>query len=318
MKKFTTEYFIYRSNIIHNFKYDYSLSIYTRAKDLIKIICHEKFATGEEHGVFEQAPDKHLHGQKCPYCIGRYKTTKVFIAEANLVHNNEYDYSKTIYEFRNKEVAIICHKEDDGGVEHGLFFQVAGHHLRGSGCPKCFGTKKKTLDQFIGEANHVHGIDMYDYSLVNYERAHSYIEIKCNTCGYVFLQTPHAHINQKQGCPHCNFSHGELAVEKWLKKYNIKFEDQKTFENCKYKKKGNLEFDFYLSDFNMCIEYDGEQHFKEGRFFATNKNLKEIKIRDQIKNDYCFQNGIRLLRIPYWDFNNIEKILEKNLLEIKI
>lgn len=100
--------------------------------------------------------------------------------------------------------------------------------------------------------------------------------------------------------------------------YNVYFEQEKIFKDCVNPKTNTyLRFDFYLPDYNCCIEYDGEQHFhipknKTSTFF-TDKEIKNIQYRDSIKNQYCLQNQITLIRIPYSQYNNIEQILLEQL-----
>ena len=107
-------------------------------------------------------------------------------------------------------------------------------------------------------------------------------------------------------------SHGEEKTRIFLQSLNINFETQKTFNKCRNPKTNMpLRFDFYLPDCNCCIEYDGEQHFKENSFFRD--DLKEIQKRDNIKTQYCKDNNIKLIRIPYTEFNNIKEILTKEL-----
>ena len=84
------------------------------------------------------------------------------------------------------------------------------------------------------------------------------------------------------------------------------------FDNCKYKYR--LPFDFYLTEYNICIEYDGKQYYEPVEYFGGEKAFKETKKRDATKNNYCQNNDIKLIRIPYWEFDNIENILEKELL----
>lgn len=110
----------------------------------------------------------------------------------------------------------------------------------------------------------------------------------------------------------CIKSKGENRIATFLRQNNIIFEREKTFDTCKDKQL--LKFDFYIPEKNLLIEYDGEQHFKLSRF--GNKNIEEAEemlkiqqIRDQIKNNWCNQNNIPLLRISYKDFENIEEIL---------
>ena len=121
--------FIEKAKKTHSDKYDYSLVNYKNSKNKIKIIC-------PIHGEFEQAPNNHLGGNGCPKCKGlsitekKTKTTEEFIIEANLIHNNRYDYSLSNYLNCKDYVNIIC-------SEHGEFSQLADSHLRGCGCPKC-------------------------------------------------------------------------------------------------------------------------------------------------------------------------------------
>ena len=106
------------------------------------------------------------------------------------------------------------------------------------------------------------------------------------------------------GCK--TFSKGELKINNILQDLNINFESQYTFNDCINPNTNfKLRFDFYLPDYNCCIEYDGEQHFIEGCF--QSEDLKDRQYKDNIKNQYCEQNGIILIRIPYTEFKKINK-----------
>jgi len=109
---------------------------------------------------------------------------------------------------------------------------------------------------------------------------------------------------QKQGCPLCSTSKGELLVKRFLEENKIKFEQQKTFDEYKYKRK--LKFDFYLPEYNICIEYDGELHFFSN-FKGVKTNLEYTQARDKIKNEYCKRSNIQLIRIKYTE-NIINKL----------
>lgn len=74
-----------------------------------------------------------------------------------------------------------------------------------------------------------------------------------------------------------------------------------------------MPFDFYLPDYNTCIEYDGELHYKAVDYFGGDDALSNTKCRDEIKTQYCKENNIKLIRIPYWEFDNIEEILNREL-----
>lgn len=114
----------------------------------------------------------------------------------------------------------------------------------------------------------------------------------------------------------CLSSKGNFKISQILLDNNYIFEREKTFDNCINPKTGHkLRFDFYLPDYNCCIEYDGEQHYKEYDFCRD--SLEERQERDNIKNQYCENNSIKLIRIPYWDYNKITNIYLETLLENK-
>ena len=112
------------------------------------------------------------------------------------------------------------------------------------------------------------------------------------------------------GCENNKQSIGERLVRTYLEKNNIKFISEKKFESCKRVKE--LPFDFYLPEFNTCIEYDGELHYKSSLIFGGEETLKRIKINDRIKTKWCKQNSINLIRISYKNKNKIFEVLDKN------
>lgn len=124
----------------------------------------------------------------------------------------------------------------------------------------------------------------------------------------VFEQTPNHH-SHGCGCPKCNESKGEKNIRKILDNKNIEYIIQYKFNDCIHIKQ--LKYDFYLPKYNICIEFDGKQHYKSVKWFGGDKTLKYIQKNDKIKNEYCLKNNIRLLRIRYDD--NIELVLNNYL-----
>lgn len=109
-------------------------------------------------------------------------------------------------------------------------------------------------------------------------------------------------------CPRCSEkSKGQLLLRKILKENNISFQEEWTDNNkCRNPKTNSpLRFDFYLQKQNICIEYDGEQHFNANGGYYTQDFIKQVQYRDNIKNKYCIDNNIKLIRIPYTDFIKI-------------
>ncbi len=288
-KKLTIEDFIKISNEVHSSKFDYSLVEYKNNRTKVKIIC-------KDHGIFEQIPFTHMSGTNCPKCS---KTSSVNKSDfINNGDNENYDYSLIENIKNNKEkVKIICKK-------HGIFEQSYNNHINGKcGCPECYGKMKYDKKSFIEKSINIHG-DKYDYSLVNYVNNKTKVKIICPIHGE-FEQEPASHINAKCGCRRCKISKGELRIINFLKIKNIKHDHLYIVDK--------MEFDFFLPDYNIFIEYDGEQHFKPIEFFGGEISYKKQKLNDDKKNYYCFINKYNLLRIAYYDYDNIETILNQKV-----
>lgn len=105
--------------------------------------------------------------------------------------------------------------------------------------------------------------------------------------------------------------YGEKKIIEYLDKRSIKYSHQHIFSDCK--NINNLRFDFFISNLNMCIEFDGRQHYESIEFFGGDEGLYKRKLNDSIKDKYCMDNEINLLRITYEDINIIDKILDENL-----
>ena len=289
MKRFDTNIFIEKSKEIHGDFYDYSLVDYKNMKEHVKIIC-------PDHGIFEQNPYKHLLGRGCRKCANNYPyTTESYIEKCITIHGNKYDYSLVEYKGNKNKIKIIC-------PTHGVFEQTPLSHLKGYNCPICSGKYNFTTDIFIEKSKEIHG-NKYDYSLVDYKNDRTKIKIICPTHG-IFEQEPRHHI-RGSGCPVCNLSKGELKIIQYLIDNNYKFDRQKRFEKCIYKRE--LPFDFYISLLNTCIEFDGLQHEEIGHFNMSDDEFEESKLKDQIKTKFCVDNNIRLIRIRYNE--NIEEKL---------
>ena len=133
-------------------EYDYSKTHYTKAKDNVIVICHEKDEFGDEHGEFEIRAGNHMAGVGCPKCAKKYRpTTEEWIKRAKKVHGEKYNYTKVNYINQNTNVEIIC-------PIHGKFKQMAALHIQGCGCPKCNGGIKMTKDDFVEKAQKIHKI----------------------------------------------------------------------------------------------------------------------------------------------------------------
>jgi hypothetical protein len=303
LKRSNTKEFVERARKVHSNVYNYSLVNYKNSKLKVKIICLI-------HGEFEQDPGSHLAGCGCPECglkLHHSKSnTKKFVKDAKNIHGDIYDYSLVNYTNSWEKIKIKC-------LKHGIFEQFPANHLKGQGCPhcgliKCSKNHSHSFKNFVNKANKIHD-NKYQYFETNYINVTTKIKIKCPKHG-VFEQMPYSHLNGI-GCPVCHESKGEKIIRQYLIEHDIKFKSQYKFNNCKDKKV--LPFDFYLPEYNICIEYQGKQHYEPVDNWGGEEGLKTVQKHDEIKKNYCTNNNIKLLEIKYSD--NIYKLLasEKNI-----
>ena len=154
--------------------------------------------------------------------------------------------------------------------------------------------RKHTQDDVINMCKKIHG-NLYDYSKVVYTIVDEKIIIGCKKHGD-FSQVTREHL-RGSGCPKCKTSKGENMIIDYLDVNNIPYIPQKKFDGCIYKTR--LPFDFYFPDKNLCIEYDGIQHFMSIEGWGGEDEFKLRKKKDKIKNEFCQENNIRLERIKY-------------------
>lgn len=110
-------------------------------------------------------------------------------------------------------------------------------------------------------------------------------------------------------------SKGELKIAKFLDKNQLLYKREHTFDDCLSPKGARLRFDFFLEDHNICIEFQGEHHFKPvNKYKKAADTHKRTVCHDEIKRNYLSKRNILLLEIPFSDYENIESILNINLL----
>jgi len=318
MKKLTTQEVEPQFRKIHGDKYTYDWTTYVNNSTKMKIIC-------KEHGEFLQSPNSHKQGNGCQKCVIKNRKNhhysfeniqekqRKFIFDCNEKHNHFYDYSMVNYKNALTNVKIIC-------PIHGEFWQQPNNHKNGSGCFECgqilkykklMYTKSDFIKLFSNKYKFLN--DSYDFSCSNYINLATKIDIYCKECNRYFNKTPDKLLTGNL-CPTCKIkSVGFENIKYYLNYGRYEYITEKTFDNCAYKNK--LRFDFYLPELNVCIEFDGEQHFIFPNYYhKTKQDFKDKQLRDKIKTEYCEKNNIKLIRIPYWDKDNITEILNKELL----
>lgn len=186
-------------------------------------------------------------------------TKEDFVNKANIIHNNKYNYDKTIYIKSSIHVEVEC-------PEHGLFSITPGNHLRGKECRTCGRrkasiSKRKTTEQFITKAKEKYN-DRYDYSLTNYITQKEKVKIRCVKHNIIFEQLPDHHLrkNGNGGCPECY-------------KFFLGYDTLKRFKNKEY---SESECFLYLTKFknkSECFYKVGISKYKsEGRYCRKSQN----------------------------------------------
>jgi len=277
----------------HGNLYDYSKVEFVGVDLPIKIICHR-------HGLFKQTPYNHKNGNGCPKCVGKQLNTSDYIKKAKKTHGASFDYTLIDYKKVNSKLKIIC-------PLHGVFEQRANSHLtvKTNPCKECYENEKK--NDIINKLRLKHG-DEYDYSLVEYTGKDS-VYIICKKHGP--FKKKLSKLYGGLGCNLCNLPIGERNVSELLTHNNVDFIPQKKFPGCINIRQ--LAFDFYLPKYNICIEVDGIQHKQRFRGEKDDKELLKRIHRDNIKNEYCIKNSIKLIRVPTKNIKNrLIKILKND------
>ena len=236
-------------------------------------------------------PNNILKGCGCPKC-GRMSST----AKRSKSHE-EY-----VYEVANidKNIAVVGkYINSQLKVLHRCLIDnfeweaLPNNILNGERCPRCSRKERYTTDSF---KDRMVAIDNTIIICGEYMGCKEKILCECSVDGHKWKATP-SNLLYGFGCPICNSSHGEKNISKYLTNNEIDFIPQYTFLECRSVKL--LPFDFYLPKYNVCIEYDGIQHFEPIDFFGGEEEFRKRKKNDSIKNVFCKNNGIVLLRIKY-------------------
>ena len=215
-----------------------------------------------------------------------------------------------VYKATGRKLLFQCNKCKE------KFYKSWASITQGEGCLYCVGRR-------VGKSNSLYYLRkdlVKEWSLKNRKSpkdftvgSHKIAWWICKNCNKDWKCEIYRRTNKKSYlCPNCKISLGEKVIMNWLDKNNIKYTFQKRFEKCRSKKP--LPIDFHIPKFNICIEYNGKQHYEEIGYFGGKRGLENRKIVDRKKKNYCKRNKIKLLIIPYLRFNDIGKILEKTFL----
>lgn len=260
--------------------------IHTQNKICVKFICNKHKNKGIQcvpFNNFKRSP-------RCQYCINK-----------NITKNDIRDMMENVcpqievisdYSLLNDKVNYRCKIHNYYGHTSPI------NIIKGKACYYC-GLEKlsKEMTLSIEEVDRrIKNINPLFERIGDYHRSTEHLKIKCNKCGYIWDVA----LTCLRYCPNCEkdkMYKGEHLVFDCLQENHIEFETQKRFEDCKNER--CLPFDFYLPQYNTCIEYNGKQHYEAIDYFGGEDSFKQQQLNDKIKRDYCKTNHINLIEIPY-------------------
>lgn len=259
---------------------------------------------------------KHIQKDACSDCVGAK------CAEITLLKRQKEYYTKLMDMCKLKGYTLISNIDEIVNNKtyikylcpiHGEHSSRISNFLMGKGCVNCSRMKASERyrfenDKILSMISECGGELVNPYDYINNHTKN--LQIKCPSCGRIF-KTSLVIFTQHGGqvCENCksNESIGEMKIRKYLESKDIEFFQEHWFPDCR--DKNPLPFDFYLPQNNVIIEFDGRQHFCETDYFSY--SFEKTNNHDNIKNKYCLNNGIEMIRIPYTQINRIDEILDK-------
>lgn len=229
--------------------------------------------------------------------------TSLFEERGYVLLSEEYVDAKTRLEY-------ICPEHEEFGSQY-----ITYNNLKqGYGCRYCgikrMADKRKLPFEKVREIFNRHDMILLDQDYQNANTPLQYICRHHKEFGIQYMSLANAY---KQHCPYCNVIKGEDKISHYLLENNIYFVTHKTFDDLRGIRGGKLSYDFYLPEFNLLIEYQGEQHERPIEFFGGEDQFKIQQEHDFQKREYAKNHNIDLLEIWYYDFINLEQILNRHV-----
>ncbi len=342
--------FVHISNLytIHNIKlwlklnnkpFELVSDKYEHNKKLLKWKCLKE----ECQEVFEMRWNNVSNNQGCPFCNGKQVGLSNCLATKNPELSKEWHPTKNgkltpynVTHRSDKKVWWLC----SNNSRHEWFASIKSRNT--TNCPYCSGNLPSEDYNLLIINPEL--CKEWDYEK-NKKKPEEYtpgsdkkVWWKCLDCNHSWKSLI-KHRNNSSGCPECNKSKGEKECKRVFiskgfikierkeykelshtdKNNNVYFIPQMKFDGLVGLKNRLLSYDFYLPKYNFLIEYQGEQHEKYiPGFHKSKKDFEKQLEYDRRKREYAQNNNINLLEIWYYDFNNIEEILDKELAKLGI
>lgn len=259
-----------------------------REKILVKHICGYEWKTN---------PEPLYKGHGCPKCSGNIKKdTCVIKKEIFDIVGDEYEL---LDEYVNTNTPVLFKHNACGNT---FKMSPKAFIIQGQRCPKerYIKSAKSNSMPYDEVKTKIKTLGKGNYDIVGkYVKASEKVTFVHSICGKTFELEPTRFIKGGTRCPHCYRSKGEEVIKEYLELYGANFKEQYRIKECKNIRP--LPFDFAIFDneeLKCLIEYDGSQHFGP-KFGSSEKEYLSTKNNDKIKNKFCKNNNIILIRIKY-------------------
>lgn len=275
--------------------------------------------------IFSKNWSSILNGTGCPFCVGLQACLSNCLATNFPEIANQWH--STFNKITPYEITSGSHKEFwwqcQANKKHIWNTSVTNRVNNKTGCPYCSGFYPSEDYNLLVINPKICGEWNYNKNVKRPEeytpKTSQYAWWKCKDCGHEWETSIVSRSLYGSGCPECKKSKGEKECKRVFDLRNIDYLPQKEFDGLIGLGNKNLSYDFYLPDYNLLIEYQGQYHdqlilkYKNEPIKYAKKRLKKQIEHDRRKKEYALNNGYSFLEIWYWDFDNIETILSKEL-----
>lgn len=254
-----------------------------------------------------------IGGSRCPECSKKKSANmRRFTSEyvALKVEDIHDGHIHIIGEYQNSHAPLLC----GCNICEYEWFPRFSDLQNGHGCPNCIGRVKHAQEEVVRMVDQLSNGNIKVVGL--YTGASDHLECRCTVCNHVW-NSRFDSIKKGCGCPNCaninTESTGIKEIKQYLKFQNIVYTIEKKYKDLVNKRP--LAYDIYIPSLNTLIEYDGQQHYEYSPNFFHKKGywqFEDQQRRDEIKNQYAFDNNITLIRVRY-DVDDIGEYLNSKL-----
>ena len=259
---------------------------------------------------YNNAINKNKHLYCCSQCAKDAQKPK-WEDIVTLFKECGYILISTKYISAKTKLEYICPVHEKLGPQYITYNNLkAGYGCKYCGFENTANSKRLSFDK-VKEIFAMHDMILLDQEYKNANTPLQYICKHHQEFGIQYMALSNAY---KQHCPYCNIIKGEDKISHYFLERNINFIPHKSYDDLCGVKGGKLSYDFYLPNFNLLIEYQGEQHEHPVDIFGGEEQFMVQKEHDKRKREYAKNHNIELLEIWYYDFQNLEQILNNKIL----